>query len=341
MLLEERVPQYVEDIKQKYSCDESELNYPTINKNKKQILHNKWGKKIYVEMNELVDLDYLKSENLIADVDEEIQTDFARESNEIEDIKDIDTMAFLEDDETTIDHTYENRGVHNNLSPRELAMAMVAGCAVTATNPKMGVLKFTTNHLEALKYVLKEARESRLKYKSKGEYAPLTHEIVTNANEMVLPGEYQVASFYRNEYTMGSCHVTGAKWTPVANTKVPARMEALIKWFNEEKDMNPIVKAAIFHCEFIAIHPFFDGNGRTARLLVNYELTRHNLPTIVIKSKNKKAYLEALEKGITTGDVTDVAKLIEQRVLDSQNKQICAIDRVRASQKKPLSPHNK
>lgn len=333
MFLEERVPQYVEELKQKYFCDEGDLDYATINKNKKKIMSKGGARKIVKEMNEQIDLDYIKKSSRLVEVEDETNLEFVRESNMIEDVEDIETTAFLEDDETEIEHNYSQREVYHNLNPKESAKRAVMGCVITATNPKMGVLKFTTNHLEALKYVLKEARNSHLFRKDKGEFKPLTHDIITSANEMVLPGDYAVPSYYRNEYTRGSCHVTGANWTPTSSAKVPARMEALVQWFNEEKEMHPIVKAAIFHCEFIAIHPFSDGNGRTARLLVNFELARHNLPTIVIKAKNKKAYLNALEKGITTGDVTDVAKMIEQQVLKSQGKQLSAIEEAQAAQK--------
>lgn len=333
MYLEERVPEYLEELKTKYFCNESDLDFATINKNKKKIMHKSGGKRISKEMNEYIDLDYIKNGVLI-DEQEATNLEFVRESNLIEGIEDAETVAFLEDHETQISHQYQQEQTHADLNPKEMAKMSVAGCAVLATNPKLGVMKFTTNHLQALKYVLKEARNSQLGRTKVGEFKPLTHDLITTANEMLLPDDYMVSSYYRNEYTSGRCFVTGAKWAPVSSPKVPAKMEALVRWFNEEKDLNPIVKAAILHCEFIAIHPFVDGNGRTARLLMNYELARHNLPTIVVKAKNKKSYLNALEKGIVTGDVTDVAKMIETRVLESQQKQLSEIEKFQNDKKK-------
>ena len=312
MYLEERVPLYLEELEEKYYCDD--LDFSQVYKNKKKIMHKSAARKIIKECNEQIDLDFIK------------------ESNLLENIEDVDVHTFLEDEETEVVHDYQVKHELYNLDAVTMAKKSVEGCVVMATNPKLGILAFTNQHLAALKYILREARTSQLKRKNSGHFSPLTHDIITTANEMILPGEYEVSSFYRDEHTLGGCHVTGANWTPVANAKVPAKMEALVQWYNET-EMNPIIKAAILNCEFIAIHPFQDGNGRTARLLVNYELAKNNLPTIVIKSRNKKAYLAALEKGITTGDVTDIAKMIGDKVLESQCKQLDAIEKFYNSQR--------
>jgi Fic family protein len=52
--------------------------------------------------------------------------------------------------------------------------------------------------------------------------------------------------------------------------------------------------AALFHYRYIRIHPFEDGNGRIARLLVNYILAKHDIPMVVVRSRKKDEYLEAL-----------------------------------------------
>ena len=60
--------------------------------------------------------------------------------------------------------------------------------------------------------------------------------------------------------------------------------------------MSPIELAALFHYRYIRIHPFEDGNGRIARLMVNFILSRHGLPMIVVRSRKKQDYLEALHQ---------------------------------------------
>lgn len=76
-------------------------------------------------------------------------------------------------------------------------------------------------------------------------------------------------------------------------------MADLIDWYNkaeQEGKLSPVELAALFHYRYIRIHPFEDGNGRIARLMVNYILTRHDYPMIVVRSRKKNEYLEALHR---------------------------------------------
>ena len=81
--------------------------------------------------------------------------------------------------------------------------------------------------------------------------------------------------------------------------ETPALMSDLVDWYNDAErsgKFTPIELAAIFHYRYIRIHPFEDGNGRIARLMVNYILARHDYPMIVVRSRKKKEYLEALHR---------------------------------------------
>ena len=81
--------------------------------------------------------------------------------------------------------------------------------------------------------------------------------------------------------------------------ETPGFMSDLVDWYNmaeREGKLSPVELAALFHYRYIRIHPFEDGNGRIARLMVNYILTRHNYPMIVVRSREKSKYLEALHQ---------------------------------------------
>lgn len=93
--------------------------------------------------------------------------------------------------------------------------------------------------------------------------------------------------------------VTGEKFEYASPEETPALMTDLVAWYNaaeREATMTPIELASLFHYRYIRIHPFEDGNGRIARLVVNYILCRHNYPMVVVKSRNKDAYLTALNR---------------------------------------------
>lgn len=93
--------------------------------------------------------------------------------------------------------------------------------------------------------------------------------------------------------------VTGERFEYASPEETPALMNDLIAWYNAaeaEGKLTPIELAALFHYRYIRIHPFEDGNGRIARLIVNYILARHDYPMIVIRSKDKDSYLTALNR---------------------------------------------
>lgn len=91
----------------------------------------------------------------------------------------------------------------------------------------------------------------------------------------------------------------GDRFEYASPEETPALMTSLVDWYNEAEksgQYSPVELAALFHYRYIRIHPFEDGNGRVARLLVNYILARHDWPMIVVRSRNKQQYIEALHQ---------------------------------------------
>ena len=91
----------------------------------------------------------------------------------------------------------------------------------------------------------------------------------------------------------------GDRFEYASPEETPALMNDLVKWYNEAEESGkytPVELAALFHYRYIRIHPFEDGNGRIARLMVNYILFRHGWPMIVVRNRKKMEYLEALHQ---------------------------------------------
>jgi Fic family protein len=97
--------------------------------------------------------------------------------------------------------------------------------------------------------------------------------------------EKEFAGRYRN----AGVRISGANFVPPNAIKVDSYMMDLIDWLNDEKiPINSIVKAAIFHHRFVWIHPFFDGNGRTVRLVFNLFLMKLGFPPAIILKMTEK-----------------------------------------------------
>ena len=91
----------------------------------------------------------------------------------------------------------------------------------------------------------------------------------------------------------------GDRFEYASPEETPGLMTDLVDWYNkaeQEGKLSPVELAALFHYRYIRIHPFEDGNGRIARLMVNFILSRHDYPMIVVRSSKKSEYLEALHQ---------------------------------------------
>lgn len=150
---------------------------------------------------------------------------------------------------------------------------------------------------------------------------PLTQNFIRQLHKVLLREDYTVYRNFPGGVTTGyvihagqyktrpNSVVTryGDRFEYASPEETPALMTDLVEWYNEAEasgKYSPVELAALFHYRYIRIHPFEDGNGRIARLLVNYILARHDWPMIVVRSRTKQDYLEALHQSdIEIGDI--------------------------------------
>ena len=97
--------------------------------------------------------------------------------------------------------------------------------------------------------------------------------------------------------------IQGSEHIPPEPEKVPNLMMYYIYNYNHD-EQNIFEKIARYHIEFEKIHPFEDGNGRTGRLLLNYELLKNNLPPVVIAKEDRVKYFEFLRNNDISGLAT-------------------------------------
>jgi len=169
---------------------------------------------------------------------------------------------------------------------------------------KMRDLEEMKAHAVGLKMVVEEAVS--------GE-TPLTETFIRQVHKILLREDYEVRRRLPNgivsTYTVhaGAYKTrpnsvitrTGERFEYASPEETPALMADLLTWYNEENKagkLNPVELASLFHYRYIRIHPFEDGNGRIARLMVNFILARHGYPMVVVPSKGRELYLTALNK---------------------------------------------
>lgn len=102
------------------------------------------------------------------------------------------------------------------------------------------------------------------------------------------------AGRYRQENVI----IAGAEHMPPDHYHLPQRMNDLVEWY-QQQSYHPLERSARLHVDFVGIHPFVDGNGRTARLLMNFDLMSSGYLPVIIRKENRLAYYEALDKAHT------------------------------------------
>ena len=94
--------------------------------------------------------------------------------------------------------------------------------------------------------------------------------------------------------------IQGSEHIPPEPEKVPNLMMYYIYNYNHD-EQNTFAKIAKYHIDFEKIHPFEDGNGRTGRLLINYELLKNDIPPVVILKEDRVKYFEFLKNDDCNG----------------------------------------
>ncbi|HJO93180.1 MAG TPA: Fic family protein [Victivallales bacterium] len=114
--------------------------------------------------------------------------------------------------------------------------------------------------------------------------------------------------------------ISGAKHMPPEFIHLHEEMQHFINWYkNEGKELHPVERAVRVHVDFVKIHPFVDGNGRTSRLLMNFELMKDGFPALIIPVKKRLEYYETLDLAHTKNNYNPFLEMILELVESSFN----------------------
>ncbi len=151
------------------------------------------------------------------------------------------------------------------------------------------------NHKKAFRYVKQCIKEG----------FQLDEKIVKEIHALVMENII-VGGIYRNEEVI----ISGASHTPPARNEMYVQIKNFFADLMYKKDLNPIELAAWTHAEFVRIHPFQDGNGRTSRLIMNYQLMSCGFLPISIAKENRLDYYNALDKYASEGILDDFINML-------------------------------
>ena len=205
-----------------------------------------------------------------------------------------------------IEYTYNSNAIEGNtLTLRETQLVIEEG--ITVGGKSITETLEAKNHPEAIEFI-----ERLVDAKSE-----LSEDVILQLHRLIMSNITEDAGHYR---TMG-VRITGATFMPPPSSEAKPRIDELLKWLRENPDeLTPIELATVFHHRFVQIHPFSQGNGRTARLLMNALLMKDGYPFIAIVPKlDRPKYLKTLmeaDLGNTSSFVNFIARCVE-RALDT------------------------
>ena len=201
-----------------------------------------------------------------------------------------------------IEMTYNSNAIEgNSLTLKETFLVINEGITIKGKPLK--------DHLEAKNH--KEALDYLYALVSKNKRNTLSEVLIRTFNQIIIQNiDKEWAGRYRNSGVV----ITGSNYKPPSVIDIPDLMADLIHWLRKnQKIMHPVELAALVHYKLVAIHPFFDGNGRTARLLMNVILMQNGYPLVIILKNDRKKYYNALTKA-DKGDLIPFIRFIAQAV---------------------------
>jgi len=119
----------------------------------------------------------------------------------------------------------------------------------------------------------------------------------------------------QGDYRDGEVRIMGSEHKPPKPENVAKMLEELFKeFYTQKKTLHPVELVTLLHNKFVGIHPFTDGNGRTARLLMNWVLIKNKFPPVIIEVINKEEYYNAIEAA-DRGDQIPFAMFLGNQLL--------------------------
>ena len=212
-----------------------------------------------------------------------------------------------------VELTYNSNAIEGNTLTRQ-ETALVVEKGITVGGKSLIEHLEAINHTQALDWI-----------KNKVSYKPssITEKNILSIHEMILKNIDDInAGCYRTV----AVRISGSTVILPNPIKVPRLMSKFIDWLQSSGDLHPAELAAEVHYQLVTIHPFTDGNGRTARLLMNMILMMCGYPPAIIRKQERLDYINSLEKAQLGGSKEPYYKIIANAIDRSLNIYLKALD---------------
>lgn len=195
---------------------------------------------------------------------------------------------------------YTSNNIEGNTLTRKETRLVIEEDITSSSKPFVHYQE-AVNHAKAFDYII-----DILKSKT-----TITENVVLDIHRKLLSGidDYN-AGFYRN----CPVRISGSRVILPNPMKVPDLMKEFWGKCEKIKSLEDIIKT---HLDFVSIHPFSDGNGRCARLLMNLLLMQNGFCPIIIRPRDRKRYINSIEKAQLTCDIDDYIKFMVRRLSQS------------------------
>lgn len=194
-------------------------------------------------------------------------------------------------------YTYEsNRIEGNTLTFQETTLVLEKGLTIAGKSLREHLE--VTGHAQAFDYV-REIAQGETEFSER--VLKTIHQLILGAIDRKNAGTWRGIDVA----------IAGSVYEPPPHYLLPQQMSAYFTYYREHRgQLHPALLAADLHEKLVAIHPFVDGNGRTARLVMNLILLRRGLPIANIAADRRGAYYDALEAAHLTGDLSNFRRFI-------------------------------
>lgn len=208
------------------------------------------------------------------------------------------------DNSFNIEYAHNSTAIDGNTLTLSQAKAIIEDGLSPADGKEPREVYEVANHAKAFAYVQKCVSEGR----------PLNENIVRDIHAMLMEN-ISTGGVYRNE----EVRITGAGYEPPVPDETSRQIKKFFADLPYKGGFNIIELAAWTHAEFMRMHPYMDGNGRTSRMIMNYQLLSWGFLPVSIAKENRLEYFEALEAYAVNDDLAPFAEMItglEQRRLE-------------------------